>query len=139
MPHDENQPDEVGSQPIAAEAPKAHRAFSRLKRELTDEELGSSGVHKLLLELLQRAEEDNVDMKPFRDRYYQADKQNGVLQEKLKSNLATEVISMGSLTVGAVALGYAPSLWKSQPGGWLAVVFGLVLIGGGIIAKAVRR
>jgi hypothetical protein len=138
MPIDENQPDEVGSEPIAAELPKSPRALSRLKRELSDEELGSPGAQKMLLELLARAEADVVDLKPFREKYYQADKQNGVLQEKLRFRTASDIVSMGSLALGGVALGYAPSVW-SQPIGGIALAFGIVLMLVGIAARVVRQ
>ena len=49
------------------------------------------------------------------------------------------MISMGSLAVGAVALGYAPSLSSVPHGGQFAVAFGAVLIGVGILAKVIRR
>jgi len=40
MPTLDAQPDEAGSKPITGdEAPNAHRAFSRLKREPSDDEL----------------------------------------------------------------------------------------------------
>jgi hypothetical protein len=139
VPVDENQPDEVGSEPIAGELPKSHRALSRLKRELTDDELGSPGVQKMLLDFLERAEEDNVDLKPFREKYYQTDKQNGVLQEKLRFRTAADIVSMGSLAVGAAALGYAPSVWASQPSGWIALAFGILLTLVGILARVVRQ
>lgn len=134
----ETQPDEAGAQPVAANTPKSRRALSRLKRELTDEELGSSGVQKMLLESLERAEEENSDLKSFRDKYYQADKLIGIVQEKLKVSVASEVVSMGSLAVGAAALGYAPSLWQTQPSGWIVLTFGAVLTVVGIVAKVIR-
>jgi hypothetical protein len=86
-----------------------------------------------------RAEADNVDLKPFREKYYQTDKQNGVLQEKLRFRTAADVVSMGSLAIGAAALGYAPSLWASQPSGWIALLFGVVLTLVGIYARVVRQ
>lgn len=138
MPINENQPDETGAEPVTANAPKSRRALSHLKRELTDEELGSSGVQKMLLEMLERAEEENIDLKSFREKYYQLDKQLGVMQEKLKVAIASEVVSMGSLAIGAAALAYAPSLWASQPSGWIVLASGVVLTVVGIVAKVIR-
>src|ERR1700690_4227555 len=112
------QPDEAGSKPITGEeTPKSHRAFSRLKRELSDEELGSPGFQKLLLDYLAQADDENAALKSYRDRFHEADKRNGVLEKKLKTDTAAEVISMGSLAVGAAALGYAPSLWSTSHAG----------------------
>jgi hypothetical protein len=140
MPIVNNQPDEAGSKPITTEeAPKSHRAFSRLKRELSDDELNSPGVQKLLLDYLAQADEEITTLKSFRDRFYETDKKNGILQEKLTANDAAEVVSTGSIAVGAAALGYAPSLWTSQPTGWLALTFGAVLTVVGISAKVIRR
>jgi hypothetical protein len=138
MQTEENQPDELGSQPVAAESPKTRRALSRVKRELTDAELGSTGVQKMLLESLAVAEEENSDLRSFRNKYYQADKQNGVLQEKLISRTAAEIVSLGCLAVGGAALGYAPSAWASQPNGWIALAFGSILTVAGIVARVVR-
>ena len=140
MPSFDAQPDEAGSRPITGEeTPKSHRAFSRLKRELSDEELASPGVQKLLLDYLAQADDENATLRSYRDRFHEADKRNGVLEEKLKINTAVEVISMGSLAVGAAALGYAPSLWFTPHGGQFVFAFGTVLIGVGILAKVIRR
>jgi hypothetical protein len=135
------QPDEAGSKPIPVEeTAKSHRAFSRLKRELSDEELSSPGVQKLLLDYLAQADNEIAALKAFREQFHEADKRNGVLEEKLKINSAAEVISMGSLAVGAAALGYAPSLWSSTThSGPIALAFGIVLIIVGILAKVIRR
>lgn len=140
MPNPDAQPDEAGSKPITGdETPKSHRAFSRLKRELSDEELGSPGVQKLLLDYLAQADEENATLKSYRDKFHDADKRNGVLEEKRKTNSASEAISIGSLAVGAAALGYAPSLWSTPHGGYFALAFGAVLVSVGILAKVIRR
>ena len=93
----------------------------------------------MLLDYLAQADDENATLRSYRDRFHEADKRNGVLEEKLKINTAAEVISMGSLAVGAVALGYAPSLSSVPHGGQFAVAFGAVLIGVGILAKVIRR
>jgi hypothetical protein len=136
----EIQPDEVGAVPVSGtNSPKvSRRALSRLKRELTDEELSSAGVQKMLLESLARAEEENEELKTLRDKYYGADKQLSVLQEKLKTSAALEVVSMGTLAAGTAAMAYAPTLWASQPSGWIVLAFGVVLTAVGIFAKVIR-
>lgn len=134
------QPDETGSNPITTEeSPKIHRAFSRLKRELSDEDLASPGVQKMLLDYVERADEENAALKKFRDKFHESDKRNGILEEKLKINAAAEALSMGSLAVGAAALGFAPSLWSTSVGGPIALTFGSVLVMVGILAKVIRR
>ena len=140
MPPDKNtQPDEAGSKPIAPEeASKARRALSSLKRELSDDDLSSPGVQKLLLDYLERAEEENAKLKVFQEKYHQADKRNDVLEQKLKTNTAVEIVSTGCLAIGAAAIVYAPVVWATQPTGYIALSFGIILTGVGIGAKVFR-
>jgi hypothetical protein len=135
---DEIQPDEIGAQPVQLQEPKSRRAFSRLKLELTDEELSSPGVPKMLVDLLTQAEQENSDLRPYREKYYEADKQRATLQERLKTRVAIEVVSLGTLAIGGLALGYVHDAWTSQPDGYIALVVGVVLIIVGIGAKVIR-
>jgi hypothetical protein len=130
MQSNDAQPDETGSKPLTAEeSPKSNRAFSGVTRALSDEELDSPGVRKLLLELIQRAEEDISILKSFRDRFYEADKRNGILEQKLRTNKAAEAFSMGTLATGGTAVGLAPTFWSFPHGGGVFVlVFGIALI-----------
>jgi hypothetical protein len=134
----ELQPDEVGARPVTGQVPKARRTLALLKRELSDEELSSPVVGKMLVEELERAEEEIVELKTFRDKFTEADKRVAVQNEKLKGNVAIEIISTGCIAAGAAALVYAPEAWKSQPNGWISVIFGGVLTIAGIVAKAIR-
>jgi hypothetical protein len=138
MPTNELQPDDAGATPIAARPNKAGRALASLKRELTDEELTSPGAQKMLLEELSRLSDENVALQAFRDKFHNSDKQLAVVTEKAKHNLALEIVASSCLAIGAAALGYAPKVWSSQPSGWIALVFGAVLIVGGLVAKAIK-
>jgi serine phosphatase RsbU (regulator of sigma subunit) len=135
----ELQPEETGASPSPLPENKVGRALSRLKRELTDEELATPGVTKMLLEELERRRDENSELQSFRDRFYNADKELSIANEKLKNNFSGEIISTACLAVGAAALVYAPVVWDEQPSGWIALIFGAVLTLGGIAAKAVRR
>ena len=134
------QPDDSGSKPVIEdETPKTHRAFDRITRELSDEELDSTGARKLLLDRLAQAEDQVAILNSFRARFHEADKQNGVFEEKLRTTKSHEAISIGCLAVGGAALGYAKNLWSYQPAGWIALASGVVLIGAGIVAKVIRK
>ncbi len=140
MPIADAQPDEIGSRPTTVdESPKAHRVFAGLKLELTDEDLKSPGVQKMLLDYLARAEMEISALKSFRDRFYNADKRNGVFEEKWKIHIASEVISTGMIAIGAAALVYGPTVWSIQPTGILALILGGALTLIGIIAKVIQR
>ena len=83
---------------------------------------------------------ENDDLKQYQEKFYTVDKRVAVLEEKRKTPLAMEVISNTCFTVGGAALGYATTLWMSQPSaGIIAIVFGVVLVIGGIVGKAIKR
>jgi|ERR1017187_2057469 septal ring factor EnvC (AmiA/AmiB activator) len=132
------QPDDTGAKPVAEQLPKVRKALSRLKRELSDEELATPGVQKMLVEELERVEDENNDLKNFREKFNTADKDLAVANQKLKGWQSMEIISTGCIAVGAAALVYVPEAWKTQPNGWIALIFGGVLTVIGIVAKAIR-
>ncbi len=134
----ELQPDEAGAKPVPVPPPKARKALAQLKRELSDEELATPGVQKMLVEELERVEEENLDLRGFQQKFYEQATQVAVLREKLKSWTCSEIISTACIAVGAAALVYVPEAWKTQPNGWISLIFGALLTIAGIVAKAVR-
>lgn len=138
MSDHETQPEETGAVAAQASIVKSHRALSGLKRELTNEELSSSGTQKMLLEELERLTEESNNLSSYRDAYHTADKELAVLKEKQRRNISAEIVSGACLTIGAASLGYAPAVWAAQPSGWILLTFGIVLTFGGIAAKAIK-
>jgi hypothetical protein len=141
MPSDQSQPDEIDAAPIIDATPIAEesaKALSRLKRELSEEELFSPGVLKMLVEDRERIVDENRDLQSFRAKFYIADKELAILKQKLKNWSSMEVLSTGCIALGAAAFVYAPEAWKNQPDGYVALAFGAVLTLVGIAAKAIR-
>jgi hypothetical protein len=127
--------------PTGAEPTKLksrRKALSTLRRELSDKELLSPAVQKLLLDEIDRLEDDNTELAGYRSRFHEADKKSAILEQKHRVSISQEVISMSCITVGGAALGYAPSIWSVQPTGSLSLAFGVVLVLGGIVAKVVK-
>lgn len=114
------------------------KALSSARRELSDNELASSAVQKLLLDEIERLEEENIELCGYRNRYHEVDKKAAVLEQKIKQSMAHEIISVTCLTVGAAAIGYAPKVWSSEPTGYICLAFGILLIIGGIVSKAIK-
>lgn len=125
-----------GTEPTKGKARR--KALSSLRRELSDKELLSPAVQKLLLDEIDRLEEENTELAGYRSQFHSADKDAAVLRQKQATSIAHEIISMSCITVGGAALGYAPSVWVAQPTGAIALAFGVVLVFGGIVAKAVK-
>ncbi len=122
-----------------AQAPKARRAFSKVRRELSEEELSSPAVHRLLLDELDQLEQQVVELSDFRDRFHKTDKEKAVLEERIRKSIASEIIFGLCLTVGAALIGLTPFLWATKPQGPLSLGVGVILIIGGIISRAVRK
>jgi hypothetical protein len=132
------QPDETGAQPVASHQAKSRKALSRVIRELTDPELASPGVQKMLIEELEEAQEKSRELESYRDRYHEEARRAAVLEIKAQRSRAWEILSTISIAMGTLIMGHAPTLWRVQPSGWLALICGGVLIVIGIIAMAKR-
>jgi hypothetical protein len=114
---------------------KGRQSLSRVRRELSEDELASPAVQRLLIEEIERLEHESIELKEYRDHFHEADKRAAILEEKSKRSIAGEIIFGTCLSAGAAALGYAPAVWKHPPTGPVAIVFGLVLIITGIISR----
>jgi hypothetical protein len=101
MATSQSQPDESGSQRVETQIPKTRKALSQVKRELSEADLATSGVQKMLIDDLERAEDEISDLKTFRDKFYTTDTELAVSKEKLKTRLSIEVISTGCIALGA--------------------------------------
>lgn len=107
---------------------------------MTDEELSSPAVQRLLIDDIERLEKENGKLSDYQDSYYTADKKAAVLSEQLKTSVAREVIFGVCLTIGAALIGFSPSLWASDKlHGEISLALGFILIIGGIVSKVVKR
>lgn len=132
-------PTEDGISAGPESAAKGRRSLSKIRRELSDDELSSPAVQRMLIDEIERLERENTDLREFRDRFYSADKKAALLEERSKKLLSGEIIFGACLTIGAAAIGYAPAAWSDQPSGYLSLIFGGVLVVGGICSRLVQR
>ena len=103
---------------------KGRQALSMVRRELSEEELGSPATQRMLLDELDRLEMEVGELQQFKHDFHSADKEAAVLRERLHASVARD----GCLAIGAAMLGLAPSLWPSQPAGWIVVALGAILV-----------
>lgn len=129
----------LGEQQTETVKPKSgRRSFSKLPRELSEKELASPAVQKMLVDEIERLEAECEELSSYRPKFHDADKRAAVLDEKFKTKISIEILHVGCITVGAAALGYAPNIWTVQPTAWMVAVFGVVLVIAGLAAKAVK-
>lgn len=83
MPSSDLEPHEDGS---AQGNRKGRQALSNVRRELSEEELSSPAVQRMLLDELDRLETEAGELKEFKDRFYSADKDAAVLGERLRAS-----------------------------------------------------
>ena len=134
MSDNETLPEDSAATPIDDGSDVKRRVFSRITRELTEAELGTTGVQKLLIDEIEKTGAENFELKRFRDKYYQSERELAVANTALHRQKSDEIIAGGTLAVGSAALGYLPSLNDRQF--WICGVFGVVLVLVSIWAKA---
>lgn len=130
---------EAGSTPVKVPDRKVHRAYSKVRRELSEDELATPGAQRLLLDELDRLQRQVDELSAYRGQFHEADKRAAVLKQKLEVAVAGEIISGICLTVGAALVGIAPALWDKKPYGVIVVAAGIVLLVGGVLAKVIRK
>lgn len=127
-----------GAVEAAVKGTSCRKSFAKLRRELSDEELSSPAVQRMLIDEIERLDAERVELNQFRTRFHESDKRVGVLEERFKTKIAIEIIHVGCITVGAAALGYLPSVLNQGATAWMIAIFGSILVVAGLVAKAVK-
>ncbi|MBU1391146.1 MAG: hypothetical protein KJ856_21305 [Gammaproteobacteria bacterium] len=126
----------------AEEAPhikSSRKAFSKLATELSDKDLSSSGVQKMLLAEITRLESAVLRAEGFAMKFHNSDKECAVLREKEKTFLFSEILYSVSLTLGAALIGIAPSISSPNYAPAAVGIIGGLLVIGAVIAKVVKK
>lgn len=65
---------EIRGKPESSVVPKERQSFKKVRRELTEEELSTTGAQRLILDEIDRLEEENNFLKGIQSKYHEADK-----------------------------------------------------------------
>lgn len=126
--------------PDGQQAPTSSRqVFGRVRRELADDELAHPGVQRLLLSMLERAEDEADALRAAKEQYWAAKAECDVLKERLKPRLILDLLLGVMTVVGGVMLGSASSLWASKPYGWVSLALGSVFVLAPMLGRWVRQ
>lgn len=112
--------------------------YAKATRVLSEEEMNSSAVQKLLLSENDRKDREIDRLKSIEDLYYKRDKDASILEEKLKQSTGAEVLFTVCETGGSALAGVSGIFWN-YTGGWILLVIGVLFIIGGILFKFVKR
>ena len=116
---------------------KRRTAFDRIRRDLSDDELGQTGVQKLLLHQFEEVSERAGDMESFRTRFHEAEKLLAVAESRLQANAWTAILEGLCFTLGGALLGFsknvnAQGVVEFDP---LQLAIGFLLLVGSIIGR----
>ena len=115
-------------------------SLSNVRRQLTDEELTSPGVQKLLLDMLEEAENECVNLKNYVSSYHSADKRAAILGEQLTRDKKIDVFFGVGVGLGGAILGLVPYLGKDESlYGVICGIIGLALIIGSSIGRTLKK
>ena len=131
-------PEDLGDGNVSSLA-KGRKAFKNVRRELSDDELSLPAVQRLLIDEIDRLEQVNMELSGFQVRFFEADKNSAVLDEKLKANVAQDIIFGVCLTVGASLISVSLSYGIRETPSLVTLAAGLILIGAGIASKVAKR
>lgn len=140
-PKDEEteEPDFVEANDESAPQVKGRRkTFGNVRRDLTEEELASPGVQKMMLDEIERMDAEVAGVVSLREKNAQSETKVAIFEEKFKSRTALEIVSTGTITIGSAFWGLTFSAWTTQPWGYVLVASGTVLVIVGIVVKIVR-
>jgi hypothetical protein len=99
---------------VTVSAVGKRQSFRAIRRELQEAELTNPGVQRLILEDLETAEAECEALREYIERYHDADKRAAVLEEKLRTHAALEIICAVGLGAGFAIVGLAPYFWASS-------------------------
>ena len=95
------------------------------------------------MDLLDRADEENLSLRGYVDRYHEKDKEAAVLTEKLNRDRAVDIFFGTGVGLGGVIAALGPYLWEKIKTdtipGTIALIVGLALILGASIGRWVKR
>lgn len=127
-----------GKEQLEAQISIPSDPYAKATRILSEEEMNSSAVQKLLLSENDRKDREIDRLKSVEALYYKRDKDASILEEKLNQSTGAEVLFTVCETGGSALAGVSGIFWNHK-GGWVLLVIGVVFIAGGIVFKFVKR
>lgn len=142
-PHKQSfQTDEYVESSVNPDSIKQGGAFSKLKRELQEEDLSNRGTQILILNELDKYAVCKKQLEQYRDKFHSADKENAVLRARISSSTFFEITNSALLTIGSILVGLTPSVLKDGKPfylTWVILSIGIVALVGSIATKFLNK
>lgn len=132
-------PEEAGENAVktVAQSIVPRSPYSRIRREISEEDLASPAVQKILLGEVDKLQSQVCELELIESRFHVTDKKAAVLEEKLKAVNSHEVLYSLCLTIGSAVIGASSIIWNSGYG-WIAIAIGSILVVGGIVSRGMK-
>lgn len=111
--------------------------YANVRRELSEDELMSPAVQRLLLNDHDRMERECERLKSYEEEFHKCDKKVAVLEEKLKKSAASEILYTCCVSIGSILAGISGIYWSNK--GWILLCIGVALVIGSVIYKIVKK
>jgi hypothetical protein len=118
---------------------KTRQAYSKVRRELDEGELQNPAVQRLLVNELDRLEEEVDELRHLRRDFSVCDKERAVLKAARKQHIAVQIIKDVCFVTGGVLAGIGPSLWQSPPYGLTILLVAFALIVCGTVCRIIEK
>lgn len=90
--------------------------------------------------MLQEADDERASLRPYIDRFHEADKNAAILTERMRSYTKIEVFFGVGMTLGGSIIGLVPFFLSEGTGfGVVTGLIGLTLLTGSIVGRAVKK
>ena len=115
-------------------------AYNKLQRDLDEEDLSTKGAQKLILNDLDRLQEEVKILKDIERQYHQVNIKFSVTSEQLKSSTSNEIFYSIVLTLGGVIMGVGPSVFEHNKFiSIVLIIISVVLLLGVFITKLMSK
>ena len=111
-------------------------ALKDIRRQLTEDELANPGVQKLLIEMLEEADDVRQSLLEFENRFYESDKKAAILSEQLKNNTRIEVFFGVGIGLGCSIIGLTPFFMEiNHVHGYITLALGVCITIGSVVGR----
>lgn len=127
----------IGKQQESALMSIPYDPYANVQRFLSEEDMSSPAVQKLLLNENDRMTRELGKLHVMEEKYHARDKEAAILEEKLKKSTGADILYTLCTSGGAALVGFSKAFWDNN--GWILLVMGFVFVICGIVFKFAKR
>lgn len=133
---------EAPTDDAAASAPQKkgeRQSFRGLRRNLSEDELRTPAVQKMLLDEVERLDDEIKVYKQVQDLFHERDKELGILKNKLGAARSNLLIVSATEILGSIMIGFSLATFQFNISTILILVVGVALVIISVIARSLKQ